>query len=54
MRSNGRDASHSVLRSTMPAIDHEANGPLSALVQLTAWLGRLWNARAVRVRARAD
>ena len=30
----------------MPAIDHEAHGPVSALVQLTAWLGRRWRERA--------
>ena len=46
MRTDGRDASRFVPRSAMPSIDHEAHGPVSALVQLTAWLGRLWGERA--------
>jgi len=38
-------------RMSLPAIDHEANGPISALVRLTAWLGRLWDERADKARA---
>jgi hypothetical protein len=50
MRSDGHDSSRFVPRAPMPAIDHEANGPISALVQLTAWLGRRWGAHADRAR----
>jgi len=50
MRTDGHDASRFVPRSAMPAIDHEAHGPVSALVQLTAWLGRLWGERADKAR----
>ena len=46
MRTDGHDTSRFALRSPLPAIDHEANGPISALVQLTAWLGRLRGERA--------
>jgi len=50
MRTDGHDASRFVPRGAMPAIDHEANGPISALVQLTTWLGRLWGERADKAR----
>lgn len=51
MRNDGNDPSRFAARVTMPAIDHEANGPVSALVRLTAWLGRLWSQRAARLTA---
>ncbi len=50
MRSDGHDRSRFARRVTLPAIDHEANGPISAFVQLTAWLGRLWGERAAKAR----
>ena len=51
MRSDGHDRSRFAARVTkMPAIDHEANGPVSALVRLTMWLGKLWGDRADRAR----
>lgn len=50
MRTDGHDASRFVPRGALPAIDHEANGPISALVRLTAWLGRRWGERADKAR----
>ncbi len=50
MRTDSHDASRFVPRGAMPAIDPEANGPVSALVQLTAWLGRRWGERADKAR----
>ena len=46
MRTDGHDVSRFAPRAAMPAIDHEANGPISALVRLTTWLGSLRTARA--------
>ncbi|WP_448171467.1 hypothetical protein [Rhizobacter fulvus] len=37
MRTDGHDTSRFAPRSRLPAIDHEANGPISALVRLAAW-----------------
>lgn len=34
----------------MPAIDHEAGGPLSVLVRAVMWATRLWGERADRAR----
>jgi|GEM_PF-3920272 len=50
MRSDVPDRSPLVPRAAMPAIDHEANGPISALVRLTIWLGRAWGERADKAR----
>lgn len=50
MRTDGRDASRFARRPATPAIDHEAHGPVSALVQLATWLGRLWGERADKAR----
>ena len=46
MRSDGRDTPRLVPRRVLPAVDHEANAPISAPVQLAAWLGRLRGGRA--------
>lgn len=43
MRTDGHDVSRFAPRSAMPVIDHEANGPLSALVRLAAWFSS-WRA----------
>ncbi|MES3014377.1 MAG: hypothetical protein V4750_11725 [Pseudomonadota bacterium] len=45
MRSDGHDMPRFLPRAAMPAVDHEAHDPISAFVQLTAWLGRLWGER---------
>ena len=50
MRTDDHHTSRFVPRGAMPAIDHEAHGPVSALVQLTAWLGRRWRERADQAR----
>ena len=50
MRNDGHDHSRFASSRALPAIDHEANGPISAFVQLTAWLGRLWGERAAKAR----
>jgi len=52
MRSDGHSRSNLLAHGTMPAIDHEAEGPISALVQLTTWLGRLWASLPARRAAR--
>ena len=46
MRTDGRDSSRFIARGAFPAIDHEANGPISALVRLAAWVQRRWRERA--------
>ena len=50
MRTDGSDASRFVPRAATPVIDHEAHGPVSALVRLAVWLGRLWGERADKAR----
>ena len=40
MRTDGHDVSRFAPRSTLPAIDHEAHGPISTLMRLVSWLGR--------------
>lgn len=51
MRNDGHDRSRFLAAlSAMPAIDHEANGPLSALVRAITWAVRAWRERAERAR----
>ena len=52
MRTDGRDRSRFAPRAALPAIDHEADGPVSALVRLTTWLGRVWREHAGKARGR--
>ena len=44
MRTDGHDVSRFAPRTApripMPAVDHEAHGPISALLRLISWLGR--------------
>jgi len=42
MRTDGHNATRVAPHGAMPPIDHEAVGPVSALVRLTRWLGRQW------------
>ena len=35
----------------MPAIDHEAGGPLSVLVRAIRWATRVWGERAQKARS---
>jgi hypothetical protein len=41
MRTDGRD----LPRFAMPAVDHEAGGPLSALVRALTWVVLAWRGR---------
>jgi hypothetical protein len=50
MRTDGHDVSRFARRTAMPAIDHEANGPISALVRLATWLGSLRTAPVAKPR----
>jgi hypothetical protein len=43
MGTDGHDVSRFAPRRALPAIDHQANGPISALVRLVAWFSS-WRA----------
>ncbi len=45
MRTDGHDVSRFVPRAAVPPIDHEANGPISALVRALSWAVRAWRGR---------
>ncbi len=46
MRTDGHDVSRFAPRGARPAIDDEANGPISALVRLMAWFASWRGAHA--------
>jgi len=39
------------IRHPMPAIDHEAGGPFSALLRSVVWALRVWDERVDQARA---
>jgi hypothetical protein len=47
MKTDGHDVSRFAPRGAMPPVDHEASGPISALVRLAAWFASWRASRAL-------